>query len=67
MQGALERERMKYTLLAGNPQLYDQLYSDEEAEVDESEIEWIVPESVEEVEDILGLLQQTQKQSESGI
>lgn len=64
----LEKERMKYTLLAGNPQLYDQLYQERDEEVpDDSDVEWLVPESVDEVEDILNFLQQTQTQREAGI
>lgn len=58
---------MKYTLLAGNPQLYTQLYQEEEPEVDESEVEWIVPESVEELEDIMQMLNQPRTRSEKGI
>ena len=66
LKAELEKERMKYTLLASNPQLFEQLYKDEE-EIDDSDVEWMVPESAEEVEDILDFLRQTQKQGESGI
>lgn len=64
----LEKERMKYTLLAGNPQLYEQLYQqDDDGAPDDADVEWMVPESVDEVEDVLNFLQQTQTQRESGI
>jgi hypothetical protein len=67
IQTEIEKERMKYTLLAGNPELYDQLYSEDEDELDDSDVEWLVPESVEDVEDIMKFLSQTQTQRESGI
>lgn len=63
----IEKERMKYTLLASNPELYHQLYESDEDEIDDSDVEWLVPETVEDVEDILGFLSQTQTQRESGI
>jgi hypothetical protein len=69
MQGAeMEHERMKYTLLASNPQLYDQLYKEEDPEeIDDSEVEWMVPESAEEIDDIIATLEQIQTQNEQGI
>ena len=70
IQTEVERERMKYTLLAGNPELYTQLYETEDPDPnlpDDEDVEWMVPESVEEVEDILTFLQQTQVQKETGI
>lgn len=68
IQAELEKERMKYTLLSGNPDLYDRLYTEpDEEEIDDSEVEWMVPESAEEVQDILNFLNQTQTERESGI
>jgi hypothetical protein len=68
IQNELEKERMKYTLLSGNPDLYDRLYTEpDEGEIDDSEVEWMVPESAEEVQDILNFLNQTQTERESGI
>lgn len=67
LEAELERERMKYTLLAGNQDLYHQLYEQDEDQIDDSDVEWMVPESVDEVEEILDFLQQTQKQREAGI
>ena len=63
----IEKERMKYTLLAGQPELYHQLYEGDEDQIDDSDVEWMVPETVEDVEDILSFLSQTQTQRESGI
>ena len=67
IQTETEKERMKYTLLAGNPELYERLYKEPEDEIDDSEVEWLVPESAEEVQDIINFLQQTQTERESGI
>lgn len=67
LEAELERERMKYTLLAGNQDLYHQLYEQDEDQIDDSDVEWLVPESVDEVEEILDFLQQTQSQREAGI
>lgn len=53
---ALEKERMKYTILAGNMQLYQELYKEDTAP-DESNIEWIKPESAEDFEAILSVLE----------
>lgn len=64
----LERERMKYTLLAGNPELYERLYQEpDEDEIDDSDVEWMVPESVEDIQEIMSVLEQTQIERESGI
>ena len=64
----IEKERMKYTLLAANPEMYERLYKEEdEDEIDDSEVEWLVPESAEEVQDIIHFLQETQTQRESGL
>lgn len=49
-----ERERMKYTILAGNVNLWKYLFEDEENredyEVDDEEVEWITPSSHEDIE-----------------
>lgn len=55
-QISLERERMKYTILAGNIQLWQQLYADEKDEIPDDEIEWIKPESAEDIEAMLSVL-----------
>ena len=51
----LERERMKYTILAGNLHLWRELYGDEEEDSDEprnEEVDWFTPESAEDIENI---------------
>jgi hypothetical protein len=58
-----ERERMKYTILAGNIQLYQELYPDQDKE-DEEEIDWITPQSAEEIEQIEKILSQVQSGGE---
>jgi hypothetical protein len=55
-----EAERMKYTILAGNIELYKEIFSDEE---DEENIEWITPKSAEDIEAILQDYQQVQIES----
>lgn len=62
-ESELERERMKYTILAGNTQLWMHLYGNE-AEEEDGEIEWIVPESAEEVEQLERILNEIQSGSE---
>jgi hypothetical protein len=52
-ESELEEARAKITVLAGNPQLYEHLWPKEEDE----NIEWITPQSVEEVEDIVSYLE----------
>lgn len=59
---SIERERMKYTILAGNLHLWRELYGEEE-EVDEGEIEWVTPQSAEEIEGILQVLQKLEAQN----
>ena len=49
--GELELERMKYTVLAGNIELYKNLFPDKDEE--EEEIQWVRPESAEDIEAIL--------------
>lgn len=53
-----EHERMKYTVLAGNIQLWKELFGNEvdEGEVPDEEVEWITPSSVEEMEQIKNIL-----------
>lgn len=41
----IERERMKYTILAANPSLFDSLYGEEKVEAN---VEWITPRTAEE-------------------
>jgi hypothetical protein len=53
-EASIEENRMKYTILAGNVQLYQQLYPAEEQ--DDGEIEWIIPQSSEEIEMIEEIL-----------
>jgi hypothetical protein len=68
LQAEIERERLKYTLLAGNPELYSRLYEEDDSEeLDDSEVEWLVPESAEEVHEIIDFLQSTQVEREKGI
>lgn len=64
-QVALEKERMKYTVLAGNIHLWQQLYGNEDEEIPDEEIEWIRPESAEDIEAMLSVLEATQRGSES--
>lgn len=56
-----EHERMKYTILAGNVQLWQYLFKDEEAleeyEVPDEEVEWFTPSSAEDIQAIESLLQ----------
>ena len=54
----LERERMKYTSLAGNTRLWQELFGKEleENEVPDEEVEWITPSSIEEMEQIQHIL-----------
>lgn len=54
-QSETEKERMKYTILAGNPQLWQTLYGADEQE-DEKDVEWITPKSAEDVDDMLNIL-----------
>lgn len=65
----LERERMKYTILGGNIDLYRALWPDEEeneSEVPPDEaIEWITPQTGEEIEKIIQLLEAGDRASES--
>jgi hypothetical protein len=56
----METQRMKYTVLAGNIELYKEIFSDEE---DEEDIEWITPKSAEDIEAILRDYQQVQIES----
>lgn len=65
-QVALEKERMKYTVLAGNVHLWQQLYG-EENEISDEEIEWIKPESAEDIEAILSVLSATQTDGERSL
>jgi hypothetical protein len=62
----LERERMKYTILAGNMHLYDQLYKEDDDLPADEEIEWFTPKSAEDVEQILTILQEQEGQ-ETGL
>lgn len=66
-QIALEKERMKYTVLAGNVALWQQLYgNDQDDEVpNDEDIEWVRPESAEDVEAMLSVLEATQVGSET--
>lgn len=57
---SIERERMKYTILAGNPQLWKVLYEDEEDERF-GEIEWTTPQSYEEVEELERIINETHR------
>jgi hypothetical protein len=54
----VERERMKYTMLAANPQLYKILYNeDEDDDVPRDEdVDWFTPESFEDIDAIEKLL-----------
>lgn len=54
---AIEKERMKYTILAGNLPLYQELYKEDPDVPDDSEIEWFRPESAEDFEAILSVLE----------
>jgi hypothetical protein len=56
----LEKERMKYTILAGNIHLWKELYKEE----DDSDIQWITPRSAEEIEDVLKIVSSLQFGSE---
>lgn len=49
----LEEARAKVIVLAGNPQLYEHLWP----ETQDENIQWVTPQSVEEVEDIVGYLE----------
>lgn len=57
-----EKERMKYTILAGNVPLYQSLYEDKSIEDEFSketgEVEWISPNSLEEAEKLLEMMGQ---------
>ena len=48
-----EENRMRYTLLASNPELYKKIFRDPVVEEDEVGVEWITPESAEDVDFIL--------------
>ena len=58
-----EYERMKYTILAGNIQLYKALF--EEQENKEYEIKEIIPRSPEELEDFLKFIESPRMVTES--
>ena len=63
----LEKERMKYTILAANPHLYKQLYEETDTdEIDDEDVEWIIPESLDEIEKIMEILERQQQGSEAG-
>ena len=55
---SIEDERMRYTLLAGQPQLYNILYGEES---ETAGIEWITPETDEEVKQLMELFQNINK------
>lgn len=48
----IEEERMKYTMLAGNPHLWQALYGEQQ----EGNIEWIKPETAEDLERIINIV-----------
>jgi hypothetical protein len=54
-----EKERMKYTILAGNSTLYKALYEDKDIEDDfsEEQVEWISPSSPEEADNFVKMIQ----------
>ena len=54
----IERERMKYTILAGNVPLYQSLYEDKNVEesFDNKDVEWITPTSIEEAEELMKMI-----------
>ena len=53
----MERERMKYTLVASNPSLYKSLYEEKDIEGELGEIEWVTPTSIEEMEEFVRMLE----------
>lgn len=53
-----ERERMKYTILAGNVHLWKELYGEDDEQEDDGEVEWITPSSLEDMEKINDILAQ---------
>lgn len=57
----LEEERVKFMILANNPELYKALFLDRESE--EENIEWLGPHSAEDVEDILADYARVQRES----
>lgn len=60
----LEKERMKYTILAGNTHLWQELYGEEQE--DDGEVEWIVPKSAEEFAQIENILAGLEEQNQGG-
>jgi hypothetical protein len=48
----LEKERMKYTILAGNIHLWQELYKED----DDADVEWITPRSAEDLELVMKIL-----------
>jgi hypothetical protein len=55
VEAQLEEERLKYTILAGQPQIYAKLFPPEQ---EEENLEWITPKSEEEAEDIVRFFEQ---------
>ena len=55
----VENERMKYTILANNPTLYNALYEKKDIDGDfsDKQVEWITPSSVQEAEDLIKMMQ----------
>ena len=57
---ALEEQRLKLSILINNPELYKAVFGEE---AEEEEIEWITPQTAEEVEDILADYARVQKEA----
>lgn len=62
----LEESRMGYTLAGTNPKLYQAIFDQKKKEEELGKVDWVVPESAEELEAILGTLQIEQQEEING-
>jgi len=63
----LEREKIKATMVAVNPQLYDSIYNPQPESLVGGEIEWITPKSMEEADALARELEGVFTGSESSV
>ena len=51
----LEKERMKYTIISGNIELYKALFDEKQEELN-PDVQWLTPRNAEEAEQLIAML-----------